>query len=116
MSELIKASRAYATNAASRDPRAQEADVFRRANAALRQSKRGSDTARVRALADNDLLWGSVTAVLSDPENRLPAELRASMISIGRAVRRETQASAPDFDFLVQVNEDIVAGLTGAAA
>ena len=116
MSELIKASRAYAANAASRDPRAQEADVFRRANAALRQSKLGSDTARVRALADNDLLWGSVTAAVSDPENQLPVALRANIVSIGRAVQRETQSSAPDFDFLVQVNEDIVAGLMGMAA
>jgi len=86
MSELMNASRAYAANAASRDPRAQEADVFRRATAALRQSKGGSDIARVRALADNDRLWNTVTSV------------------------------APDFDFLVQVNEDIVAGLSGAAA
>ena len=116
MSELIKASRAYAANAASRDPRAQEADVFRRASAALRVSKGGSDTARVRALADNDRLWGSVTAVLSDPANRLPAALRATIISVGRAVQREMQSAAPDFDFLVQVNEDIVAGLIGAAA
>ncbi len=116
MSELMNASRAYAANAASRDPRAQEADVFRRATAALRQSKGGSDIARVRALADNDRLWNTVTSVLSDPQNRLPSPLRATMISIGRAVQREIQSPAPDFDFLVQVNEDIVAGLSGAAA
>jgi flagellar biosynthesis regulator FlaF len=116
MSDLIAASRAYATAAGSRNPRAQEADVFRRATAALRQAKGGSDITRVRALADNDRLWGMVTSVLKDPDNKLPPPLRATMISIGRAVQRNMQSASPDFDFLVQVNEDIAAGLSGEAA
>lgn len=116
MSDLIAASRAYAAAAGSRNPRAQEADVFHRATAALRQAKGGSDIVRVRALADNDRLWGMVTALLKDPDNQLPLPLRATIISIGRAVQKNMQSPSPDFDFLVQVNEDIAAGLSGKAA
>ena len=33
----------------------------------------------------------------------------------GMAVQREMQRDAPDFDFLIDVNEDIAAGLSGQA-
>jgi len=33
-------------------------------------------------------------------------------VSAGLAVQREMQNPAPDFDFLMTVNEDVAAGLT----
>jgi flagellar biosynthesis regulator FlaF len=54
-----------------------------------------------------------VIDLMRDPENGLPAELRASIVSVGIAVQREMQQDAPDFDFLIGVNEDIAAGLSG---
>lgn len=109
-----QATNAYAASAAHRSLRDQEADVFRRTNAVLRRAREKGGISRVRALADNQLLWTTVTNLLLDPDNALPAELRASIISVGLAVQREMATNDPDFDFLLEINENIAAGLTGA--
>ncbi len=110
---MAMARRAYAASSAHRSPREQEAEVFRRAVAALRNGRGGNPVVQVRALADNARLWTTVIDLMRDPENALPAELRASIVSVGMAVQREMQRDAPDFDFLIGVNEDIAAGLSG---
>jgi len=110
---MEQARRAYAASAAHRSPREQEAEVFRRAVVALRNGRGGNPVVQVRALADNARLWSAVIDLMRDPENGLPAELRASIVSVGMAVQREMQRDAPDFDFLIGVNEDIAAGLAG---
>lgn len=108
------AARAYAAAAGHRSLREQEAELFGRANAGLRRARAGdSAIARVRALADNDLLWMTVLGLLRDPANALPDALRASIISVGLTVQREMQGEDPDFDFLIGVNENIAAGLAG---
>lgn len=109
------AMRAYAASSAHRSPREQEADVFRRAVTALRVGRVGNPVLQVRALADNARLWTTVIDLMRDPANGLPADLRASIVSVGMAVQREMQRDAPDFDFLIGVNEDIAAGLSGQA-
>ena len=48
---------------------------------------------------------------MSHPANALPDQLRANLISLGRAVRREMDTTAPDLDFLIDVNEQVAAGL-----
>jgi len=48
---------------------------------------------------------------MRDPLNPLPAELRASIVSVGLAVQREMDNDSPDFDFLIEINENIAAGL-----
>jgi flagellar protein FlaF len=110
---MEQAMRAYAKSSAHRSPREQEAEVFRRAVVALRNSRGGNPVVQVRALADNSRLWTTVIDLMRDPENGLPESLRASIVSVGIAVQREMQRDAPDFDFLIGVNEDIAAGLSG---
>ena len=106
------AARAYAAAAAHRSIATQEADVFQRANAALRAARDTPDRIRqVRALADNDRLWITVIGTLRDPANSLPDLLRASIISVGLAVQREMQTAQPDFDFLIEINDNLAAGL-----
>ena len=105
--------RAYAASSAHRSPRDQEAEVFRRATAALRGGRDANAVVQVRALADNTRLWTTVIDLMQDPVNALPPPLRASIVSLGLAVQREMQRDAPDFDFLIDVNEDIAAGLSG---
>ena len=112
MSDSGQALLAYAAAAAARDPREQEADVFRHANAVLRRARDGDARARIRALADNDRLWGAVIDLLRDPQNALPTPLRAAIVSVGLAVQRESRAAQPDFGFLIAVNENIAAGLS----
>jgi flagellar biosynthesis regulator FlaF len=105
------AMRAYAAAATARDPRQREAEVFRRTNAYLRLAKQVQGLARVRALADNRLLWRTVIDLMYDPANALPLALRAEIVSIGLAVQREMGKSAPDFELLAAINENIAAGL-----
>jgi flagellar protein FlaF len=68
---------------------------------------------QVKALADNSRLWMMVGNLLRDPANALPEALRASVISVGQTLQREMQQAEPDFAFLIAVNEDITAGLSG---
>jgi flagellar protein FlaF len=112
--EAALAVRAYATAAARRDPRQQEAEVFLRTNAVLRRGQQSGGRARVRALSDNALLWRTVIDLVADPQNALPLPLKASIASVGLAVQREMQKPEPDFGFLIGVNENIAAGLLGS--
>lgn len=107
------ATRAYKARSADRNLREQEADVFRRATAALRRAQTSTEVDRVRALADNNLLWTSLVITLRDPDNALPAGLRASLVSVGMTVQRENAAKTPDLSFLIGINEQITSGLMG---
>jgi flagellar protein FlaF len=115
MQSMTRAARAYENSASHRSLREQEADVFRRANGALRSAREKGAIPRIRALADNRRLWLAVLDLLRDPANALPSELRASIVSVGLAVQREMDRDQPDFDFLIAINENIAAGLSGAA-
>jgi len=110
----MTAARAYQARSADRNLREQEADVFRRATAALRQAQSGQEIDRVRAVADNSLLWSTLEITLKDPLNALPNALRGSLISVGKTVQREMSSKAPDLAFLIGINEQITAGLIGA--
>lgn len=111
--QQTQAARAYRAASAHRGPREQEADVFRRVTGALRAARQGTPMDQVKAIADNTRLWMMVGDLLRDPENALPAALRASIVSVGKALQREMQQPSPDFAFLIAVNEDITAGLSG---
>ncbi len=113
--QTMTAVRAYQASANHRSLREQEADVFRRATGALRAARDAGSVQRAKALADNRLLWSTVTDLMRDPANSLPAELRASIVSVGRAVQREIERDAPGFDFMIAVNEQITAALAGEA-
>jgi flagellar biosynthesis regulator FlaF len=111
--QQAQATRAYRAASARRSPREQEADVFRRVTGALRAAQDGTPLDQAKALADNSRLWMMIGDLLRDPLNALPAGLRGSIVSVGQALQREMRASTPDFAFLIAVNEDITAGLSG---
>src|SRR5450631_1999611 len=79
MPNLTHAARAYEASSNHRSPREQEADVFRRANGALKAARVAEPISRTRALSDNRLLWLAVDNLMRDPMNALPQELRASI-------------------------------------
>jgi flagellar biosynthesis activator protein FlaF len=117
MQTMQRATRAYATAATFRSQREQEADIFRQVNAALRAASGGRGRiAQVRALADNDRLWITVIDLVCDPANSLPADIRASLVSVGLAVQREMQRETPDLGFLVAINENVASGLAARAS
>lgn len=107
------ATRAYQASSAHRSLRDQEADVFRRATGMLRAAKDAGPTERMRAIVDNSRLWTMVSGLLRDPANKLPNPICASLISISKAVEREMAQPEADFDFLIGVNENVAAGLSG---
>lgn len=111
---MNQAMRAYEAAATFRTQREQEADVFRRAIGALKSARDGGAMQRVRALADNRRLWMAVHDLMRDPDSNLPPELRASIISVGLTVQREMDRDQPDFGFLIAVNENFAAGLSGS--
>ena len=106
--------RAYAGRRRPPQPRAQEAEVFRHRQRGAARARAAAGPARaVRALADNRRLWSAVIDLVRDPANALPVELRAAIVSVGLAVQREMEREQPNFDFLIAVNENIAAGLSG---
>jgi len=113
MQSITQAARAYQASSERRSQREQEADVFRRAIGALKAARDAGPVQRVRALADNRRLWMAVTDLMRDPDNTLPVTLRASILSVGLSVQRDMDSECPDFDFLIEINENIAAGLSG---
>ncbi len=109
----MNAARAYKASNLHRSQRDQDADVFRRANGALRAASGGGEMAQVRALADNRQLWTMVIDLARDSANPLPAPLRAQIVSVGLAVMRDIGSPQPDFPFLIDMNEQIANGLSG---
>jgi flagellar biosynthesis activator protein FlaF len=113
---LLNLARAYGATRAALDPREQEADIIRRVTFGLRTAQeRDDDLARVKAMADNRRLWLAMESALLHPSNQLPQQMRAGLISLGRLVQREMNGGEPDLAFLIEVNEQVAAGLAGNA-
>jgi flagellar protein FlaF len=113
MPNVNHAIQAYKTASRYRSQRDREADVFRQAIAGLKSAKDAGPIQQIRALTDNRRLWTTVSDLMRDPGNALPEPLRAGIVSVGLTVQREMDQESPDFDFLISINENIAAGLTG---
>ena len=109
----LAATRAYQQSARHRSVRDQEADVFRGVNARLRAAQDEQGIALTRALADNGRLWTTLLDLIRDPANPMPTPLKASILSVGLAVQREAAQDTPDLPFLIGINEQLAAGLSG---
>ena len=108
----MTAARAYQQATRHRTLREQDADVFRRVNAALRTAGEGDPARRATAVADNERLWLLLMDLMRDPANPLPRPLRAAVVSIGHTVRREAGQARPDRAFLIGLNEQVADGLS----
>jgi flagellar biosynthesis regulator FlaF len=105
--------RRYGAAQQTRSPREQEADVFRRVNYALKAAINADAIERARAVADNRRLWLAVEAAMMHPANQLPAALKASIIGIGRSAQRDMDTREPDLSFLINLNDQMILGLSG---
>jgi flagellar biosynthesis regulator FlaF len=105
--------RGYGAAQQTRSPREQEADVFRRVNYSLRAALDADAIERARAVADNRRLWLAVEAAMLHPANQLPDALKASIVSLGRSIQREMDTLGPDLSFLINLNDQMIAGLSG---
>ena len=71
-------------------------------------------TKRVEAILWNRDVWSALRVDLSDTENQLPKQLRASLISISLWMEKETRAlldNRGDMDAMIDINRNIMAGL-----
>lgn len=108
---MMHAQRAYKMTRQAMDPREQEADVVRRVTWALKEALDQEGIARARAIADNRRLWITLEASVRHPANQLPRDTKLAMLNVGRAVLREMEGNRPDLGFLIEVNEQLAAGL-----
>lgn len=105
--------RGYGATQRARSLREQEADVFRRVNFFLKAATNGNEIDRARAIADNRRLWLAIEAAMANPDNLLPEATRVSILRLGRGVQREMDTKEPDIAFLIDINDQMIAGLSG---
>ena len=105
--------RGYGATQRVRTLREQEADVFRRVNYGLKAALNSDAIDRARAIADNRRLWFAIEAALVNPANLLPEVTRVSIMRLGRGVQREMENKEPDIAFLIEINDQMISGLSG---
>lgn len=102
-------------------PRQMEYRLFAQVTLALIEASKADPkdlSARVDALDWNRRVWTVLGEDCSNPENGLPAPLRASIISLGIWVSRHTSAVIRGQDHiepLIEVNRMIMQGLASPA-
>lgn len=103
------------------DPRSAEYAAFAKATGALidaANDDRGDLKRLIEAIDLNKRLWDTLAADCASPQNKLPKELRAGIVSLAAFVRRHSSAvmrEKESLDPLIDVNRMIMDGLSGKA-
>lgn len=103
-------------------PRALEYRLFgqvTRALIAASESDPKDFATRIDALGWNRQMWATLAATCSDPDNALPPQVRANIISLSLFVSRHTSAvmkGEEDFETLIDLNRMMMQGLGGQPA
>ena len=103
----------------SRTPRMVEYDLIARMTQRLTSSwaKRRSDfPAFALALTDNQRMWSTLAADVAEPENGLPAPLRAQLFYLYRFTVEHSRTVLDDkgsIDVLIDINTAVMRGLRG---
>lgn len=99
-------------------PREVEAMAFTKAALLLEDAKKqtGNIEEFAKALRFNHLLWTIIQADLTEPDNQLPPEIKANVMSLSIFVDKQTtkalrSSSASDLDVLININRNLAAGL-----
>jgi flagellar protein FlaF len=74
-----------------------------------------------QALRFNHLLWTIIQADITEPENQLPGEIKANILSLSIFVDKQTTkalrgSDASDLDVLININRNLAAGLRSDGA
>ena len=102
-------------------PRETEYRLFAEVTRGLMEAAEAERTdlkARVSALDLNRRLWSALATDCASPDNRLPPETRASIISLSLFVGRHTSEAirnCGDIGLLIEVNRSIMQGLAPTA-
>lgn len=103
------------------NPREMEYRLFGQVTRALMdasQAPADDFATRIDALDWNRKVWSALATDCSLPENQLPMELRAGIISLSLWVGRHSSAvmrKEEDFEPLIEINRMIMQGLAGRA-
>ena len=111
--QQMLASRRYGTTQQTRSLREQEADVFRRVNYGLKAALNADAVDQARAIADNRRLWMALEAVVIHPANQLPEALKGSILNLISTVQKKMDLKTRDIPFLITMNEQMIAELSG---
>ncbi len=91
-----------------------EADIMGRVTREIEAYKAKGGPDFVKALYRNVQLWNALSADLLSEDNKLPDQVKASLISLSIFVERHTEkvvAKQASVDALIDVNRSIIAGL-----
>ena len=73
---------------------------------------------RIDALGWNRQVWSTLSGICSGPDNQLPPQVRANIISLAIFVSRHTSSvmsGKENFDTLIEINRMMMQGLGGGA-
>lgn len=114
---------AYQTaSARTEDPRSTEYRLMGQVTRALLEAQTaapGEIRKRAAALDWNRRVWSAFAADCASPDNGLPENLRASIISLAIFISKETSAAMRgdgDIETLIDLNRTIMQGLSPQAA
>lgn len=115
----------------SESPRQIERRVFARVTSELEKHSQDFDRATAKGdrreilakglsthLHDNQKLWTAIKYDLSQPDNAMPPQLKAGLISLALFVERQTGqviGGGAGLGALIQINQSVIAGLSGQA-
>lgn len=104
---------------ASETQRDFELRVFRQVTFAMQKAHQENDTiGLVRAATNNYLLWQTLLNDVTSDDNKLPRDLRRSIAIVAKAVSKEIDENINgtlDVNFLVNINNNIIDGLSTSA-
>lgn len=108
----------YAAATAMRPARDVEYDAISRVTGLLRQADpQGRSPQSIAAVSKNNELWLILSADLMNPDNALPDELKAGLLSLaGFSIRHghAVMAGTATTEALIDVNMSVMKGLRGA--
>ena len=103
-----------AAQRASTNPIQMEADIMGRVTREIESYRKKGGPEFVKALYRNVQLWNAFSADLLSDDNKLPDQLKASLISLSIWVEKHTNKvvhKEATVDALIDVNRSIIAGL-----
>ncbi|EKE74999.1 flagellar biosynthesis regulator FlaF [Oceanibaculum indicum] len=105
-------------NSVTENPRALEYRLLGMVTAAMIEAEKKPDAARFPARVDaaywNKQIWDHLMVDLTHDENKLPKELRVSLVNIGVWVNKEVRSvmdRKTDCSTLIEINQIIMQGL-----
>lgn len=120
MNAHIAAQKAYASsNSPHRTTRGTEYEVFAQITRRLHKASQNSPiefSALAQALHENRQLWTVLATDVTDPNNKLPAELRAQIFYLAEFTQHHSSlvlSGEATAEVLVEINTAVMKGLRG---